>query len=92
MNTLETKSCNLNLANELDNNDPLSHFRKRFHFPKFKSNKSYIYFSGNSLGLQPDSAEKYIKEELEAWKLMGVDKIVFYLLSILSTIHLTTTS
>ena len=73
MNTLKTKPCNIKSANELDKNDPLSHFRERFHFPKFNSNKPYIYFSGNSLGLQPDTAEQYVKEELEAWKQMGVN-------------------
>jgi len=73
VNTLETKPCNIKSANELDKNDPLSHFRERFHFPKFNSNKPYIYFSGNSLGLQPDTAEQYVKEELEAWKQMGVN-------------------
>ena len=73
MNTLETKPCNIKSANELDKNDPLSHFRERFHFPKFNSNKPYIYFSGNSLGLQPDTAEQYVKEELEAWKQMGAN-------------------
>ena len=73
MNTLETKPCNIKSANELDKNDPLSHFRERFHFPKFNSNKPYIYFSGNSLGLQPNTAEQYVVEELEAWKQMGVN-------------------
>ena len=73
MNTLKTKPCNIKSANELDKNDPLSNFRENFHFPKFNSNQSYIYFSGNSLGLQPDSAEQYVREELEAWKQMGAD-------------------
>ena len=73
MNTLETNKCNLESAIELDKNDPLSHFRDRFHFPKYNSNESYIYFSGNSLGLQPDTAEQYVKEELDAWKQMAVD-------------------
>ena len=73
MNTLETNSFNLESVIELDKNDPLSHFRDRFHFPKFNSNELYIYFSGNSLGLQPDTAEQYVKEELDAWKHMGVD-------------------
>ena len=73
MNTIETNKCNLESAIELDKNDPLSHFRDRFHFPKYNSNESYIYFSGNSLGLQPDTAEQYVKEELDAWKQMAVD-------------------
>ena len=73
MNTLETNPCNLELALDQDKNDPLSHFRQRFHFPKSNSGNSYIYFSGNSLGLQPDTAEQYVKEELDAWKQLAVD-------------------
>ena len=73
VNTLETNPCNLQSAIELDNNDALSHFRDKFHFPKSKFDKPYIYFSGNSLGLQPDSAEKYVMEELDAWNKLGVD-------------------
>ena len=26
------------------------------------------YFSGNSLGIQPDTAKQYVMEELDAWK------------------------
>ena len=73
MNILKTNQCNLESAIELDNNDPLSHYRDKFHFPKSNSNEPYIYFSGNSLGLQPDTAEQYVIEELEAWKRLGVD-------------------
>ena len=73
VNTLETNQCNLDSAIELDKNDSLSHLRDRFHFPKYNSNKPYIYFSGNSLGLQPNTAEQYVKDELDAWKQMGVD-------------------
>ena len=32
-----------------------------------------VYFTGNSLGLQPKSTEKYIKEELDAWSKYGVE-------------------
>ena len=60
-------------AHHLDKIDPLSHFRGRFYIPKHKANEPYIYFSGNSLGLQPDTAEKYLIEELTAWKELGVD-------------------
>ena len=73
VNTLETNQCNLDSAIELDKNDSLSHLRDRFYFPKYNSNKPYIYFSGNSLGLQPNTAEQYVKDELDAWKQMGVD-------------------
>ena len=71
--TLETNIQTIEPAHQLDNNDPISHFKKQFHFPKFNSNEPYIYFSGNSLGLQPVKAEKYVKEEMDAWKYLAVD-------------------
>ena len=69
--TLESDIHNIESAQQLDGNDLLSHLRTRFHIPKYSSDKPYIYFSGNSLGLQPDTAEKYVKEELDAWKKIG---------------------
>ena len=63
----------MDFALEQDQKDPLAHFRGRFHFPETKTGKPFIYFCGNSLGLQPDTAEQYIKEELDAWKKLGVD-------------------
>jgi len=63
----------LDFALEQDQKDPLAHFRGRFHFPETKTGKPFIYFCGNSLGLQPDTADQYIKEELDAWKKFGVD-------------------
>ncbi len=62
----------MDFALEQDQKDPLAHFRGRFHFPETKTGKPFIYFCGNSLGLQPDTADQYIKEELEAWKNLGV--------------------
>ena len=50
------------IAKELDNNDKLSKFRKYFHFPS-NNNKSYIYLSGNSLGLQPHNLKNNILNE-----------------------------
>lgn len=35
--------------------------------------KECIYFVGNSLGLQPKTARKYVEEELEKWAKMYVD-------------------
>ena len=32
-----------------------------------------VYLTGNSLGLQPKAAEKYLLEELEDWKNLGVE-------------------
>ena len=65
--TLETDIQIIEPAHQLDGSDLLYHLRARFHIPKYSSDKPYIYFSGNSLGLQPDTAEKYVKEELDAW-------------------------
>ena len=39
-------------ANGLDKNDPLKHFREQFYIPIINGQES-IYFTGNSLGLQP---------------------------------------
>ena len=73
MNISTPNTGHLESALKKDNNDPLFHFRERFHIPKFNTDKSYIYFSGNSLGIQPDNAKQYVNEELDAWKLLAVD-------------------
>ncbi len=53
---------NLEFARQLDNKDPLKSFRDKFHFPNFHE-KKILYFTGNSLGLQPKKAAEYIQEE-----------------------------
>ena len=63
----------MDFALEQDQKDSLAHFRGRFHIPVTDSGDPFIYFCGNSLGLQPDTAEQYIKEELDAWKKLGVE-------------------
>lgn len=62
----------LAFAKSLDKNDPLKLFRLQFHFPKING-KTPIYFTGNSLGLQPKSTKKYIGEELSDWSTLGVE-------------------
>lgn len=59
-------------ATSQDQYDGLAGFRKRFHHPII-NNKQAIYFTGNSLGLQPDKAEEYILQEIEDWKKFGVE-------------------
>ncbi len=59
-------------AQQLDKDDPLAQYRSQFYIPKYKGNDS-IYFTGNSLGLQPKSTRKYIEEELQAWQDHGVE-------------------
>lgn len=46
--------------------------RELFHIPKHQG-EDCIYFCGNSLGLQPKSVEKFVLEELEDWKNLGVE-------------------
>ncbi len=62
----------LDFAREMDQSDPLWHFRERFIFPQHKD-REVVYFTGNSLGLQPKSARKFIEEELDAWAKFGVE-------------------
>ncbi len=62
----------LEFAKSLDQNDPLKSFRQDFLFPTFHE-KEVRYFTGNSLGLQPKNARKYILEELDDWEKFGVE-------------------
>lgn len=64
--------ANLRYALSLDEKDPLKKFRSAFHIPPAGNHES-IYFTGNSLGLQPKKAEQYFLEELEDWKKLGVE-------------------
>ncbi|MBI1193303.1 MAG: kynureninase [Bacteroidetes bacterium] len=59
-------------ARQLDEKDPLKHFRDRFHHPEWKG-KPAVYLCGNSLGLQPKSAADYVRTELEDWARLGVE-------------------
>lgn len=62
----------LNKAKELDQGDPLAHFRNQFHIP-IRNGEECIYLCGNSLGLQPKTTEKYLLDELKSWKENGVE-------------------
>ncbi|MBI3501504.1 MAG: kynureninase [Bacteroidetes bacterium] len=62
----------LRFAKVLDKKDPLKKFRMKFLFPKHKG-KEVIYFTGNSLGLQPKTTSKYIQQELNDWQKFGVE-------------------
>lgn len=62
----------LEFAKSLDRRDPLRSFRDEFLFPDFHE-KNLLYFTGNSLGLQPKNAKKYLLEELEDWQKYGVE-------------------
>ncbi len=55
-----------------DANDPLRHWRDQFYHPKGSPGTKSVYFCGNSLGLQPRSVQKYVMEELMAWRELAV--------------------
>jgi kynureninase len=59
-------------AKQLDEQDPLKDFRSQFLFPQHNGT-DVIYLCGNSLGLQPVSAQKYVSKQLTSWKDYGVE-------------------
>ncbi|KAF6114375.1 kynureninase [Phyllostomus discolor] len=70
------------VALRLDEEDKLRHFREYFYIPKMQDlppidlslvnkDEDAIYFSGNSLGLQPKTVKTYLEEELQKWAKMG---------------------
>lgn len=60
-------------AASLDEADSLGHFRERFLIPKAADGSDSIYFTGNSLGLQPKTTREYIEAELDDWARLGVE-------------------
>ena len=59
----------IDFAKKKDNNDPLSHFRKSFSFPKKEgSDEQVLYFAGHSLGLMPKNAQEY---KSSSWQYLG---------------------
>jgi kynureninase len=61
----------LEFARIQDEQDELKSFRDRFLFPTIHEN--VIYFTGNSLGLQPRTTKAYIEQELNDWAKFGVE-------------------
>jgi len=59
-------------ARQLDETDPLKHFRQRFLFPQHNG-KDCIYFTGNSLGLQPGNTLHEIQQVLDSWSALAVE-------------------
>ncbi|CAM1349457.1 kynureninase [Tenacibaculum crassostreae] len=60
-------------AQQLDKEDKLSYLREQFHIPKDKQGNDWLYFTGNSLGLQPKQTQQYIQQELDDWAKFGVE-------------------
>ena len=62
----------LEFAQSKDQSDPLKEFRNEFNFPKVNG-KQVIYFTGNSLGLQPKKSAEAVEKELTNWAELAVE-------------------
>lgn len=62
----------ISFARQADAADPLRKFRERFYFPQFNG-EDVVYFTGNSLGLQPKTVRESIGQELDDWAKFGVE-------------------
>ncbi|HEV7231849.1 MAG TPA: kynureninase [Bacteroidia bacterium] len=62
----------IEFARQLDADDVLKKYRARFYFPQMNG-QDVIYFTGNSLGLQPKATQDYVLDELEDWANFGVE-------------------
>ncbi len=59
-------------ALQLDQQDKLREHRDQFLFPKING-KQVIYFTGNSLGLQPKNTQKYVDDIMKDWADLAVE-------------------
>lgn len=59
-------------AESLDAQDGLSVYRSKFLFPKHKD-AEVLYFTGNSLGLQPAGVKEALIQECNDWEKFGVE-------------------
>jgi kynureninase len=62
----------LEFAQQLDAQDILAKYKSEFIFPKVNG-KDVIYFTGNSLGLQPKKAKVYVDEIMTNWAELAVE-------------------
>ncbi len=59
-------------AQQLDAQDSLHKYRNEFIFPKV-NDREVIYFTGNSLGLQPKRTKAYVDEIMNDWANLAVE-------------------
>ncbi len=59
-------------ARKMDAEDPLAEYRDAFLIPRHNG-KEIIYFTGNSLGLQPKKAAGKVREVLTDWEELAVE-------------------
>ncbi len=63
---------NLEFAQSLDYKDELKNYKNEFIFPQHNGN-DVIYFTGNSLGLQPKRTKSYVDEVMKDWANLAVE-------------------
>ena len=73
MNAMPTFDTDPAFAARLDAQDPLRAYRAEFLVPPAPGGEDMLYFCGNSLGLQPAAARRYLEEELDDWARLGVE-------------------
>ncbi len=71
--TTTTYERSLDYAREMDRNDPLAEYGNEYHIPKGKEGNDLIYFTGNSLGLQPKGTARMVEQELKDWQAWAVE-------------------
>ncbi|WP_295333390.1 kynureninase [Flavobacterium sp.] len=59
-------------AQQLDAQDELKNYRNEFIFPQHNG-KNVVYFTGNSLGLQPKRTKQYVDEVMNDWANLAVE-------------------
>jgi kynureninase len=59
-------------AQQLDAQDELKNYRNEFIFPQHNG-KNVVYFTGNSLGLQPKRTKQYVDEVMTDWANLAVE-------------------
>ncbi|MFC4815835.1 kynureninase [Flavobacterium sp. GCM10023249] len=62
----------LAFAQQLDAQDELKNYRNEFIFPQHNG-QNVIYFTGNSLGLQPKRTKQYVDEVMNDWANLAVE-------------------
>ncbi|MDA9125923.1 kynureninase [Flavobacteriaceae bacterium] len=70
---MKNHKLGIDYAKEQDQKDPLAQYRETFHIPKNEEGQDWLYFTGNSLGLQPKQTKNYIQQELDDWANLGVE-------------------
>ena len=63
----------LEYALNRDQKDALRPYRQAFHIPKDDKGNDWLYFTGNSLGLQPKTTKAVVEQELKDWANLGVE-------------------